>query len=81
MPKKRTITLEKDFRISILKRAIEITGSKYALAMRLGYGSVGSGKTINEWIEGSRGILLYRLVKLADVVSMSINEILKHEIK
>lgn len=80
MPRKTTIALERDFRIELLNRAIRIAGSKYALAKKLGYISTGSGKRINEWIEGSHGIPLVRLIKLGDIVGISLHEILKHKL-
>ena len=49
--------------------------------MKLGYVSVGSGKTVNEWYDGYAKIPFEKLQKLSFIVGIPIEEVLSHQVK
>ena len=73
-----SVRLERRFRQELIETAIETAGSKYALAMALGYLSKGSGKTINEWLEGRANIPYSKLEKLCEIARIPLSEALNH---
>ncbi len=73
--------LDEKFRHFLLDFAIKKEGSKYSLAMKLGYVSVGSGKTVNEWYDGYAKIPFEKLQKLSFIVGIPIEEVLSHQVK
>jgi len=70
--------LEDEFRKQLIEQAINSEGSKYALAMRLGYLSKGSGKTVNDWLEGRSSIPRSKLERLCKIAGIDIAEALGH---
>ena len=71
--------LEEKFRHHLLDFAIKKEGSKYSLAMKLGYASVGSGKAVNDWYDGYAKIPFEKLQKLSFIVGIPMEEILLHQ--
>ena len=72
------IALERKFGKELIEKAVRIQGSKYALAMELGYYSKGSGKTINDWMEGKAKIPHPMLEKICEITGVPLEEALKH---
>lgn len=70
--------LEEAYRKRLLDIAIKKTGSKYSLAMAVGYWSVGSGKSVNEWYEGAAKIPHEKLLKLSEITGIPLEQIVRH---
>ena len=73
-----SVALERKFGKELVEKAVRVQGSKYALAMELGYYSKGSGKTINDWMEGKAKIPYSMLEKICEIAGVPLEEVLRH---